>query len=69
MSALQEEKKNEAIAKKNTALAAEPEEEEHHLSDEDHAVQKQIERVLKENRAGDIARAREGGVMDQEKQA
>ena len=47
----------------------EPEEEEHHLSDEDHAVQKQIERVLKENRAGDIARAREGGVMDQEKQA
>ena len=55
MSALQDEKKYEAIANKNTALAAEPEEEEHHLSNEDHAVQKQIERVLKENIAGDIA--------------
>jgi len=62
-----------AIAKKNksshNALAAEPEEEERHLSDDDQAVQKQIERVLQEDRARDAEGVRGGGVMDPEQQA
>jgi len=50
-------------------LAAEPEEEERHLSDDDQAVQKQIERVLQEDRARDAEGVRGGGVMDPEQQA
>ena len=49
-------------------MAAEPEEEENHLSDDDHAVQKQIERVLKENRPRGPEAVRAGEVLDQEQQ-
>ena len=48
-------------------MAAEPEEEENHLSDDDHAVHKQIERVLTENRPRDPEAVR-AGVLDQEQQ-